>query len=424
MSSFTRPTSMRPFFIVWTGQAFSLFGSILVQFALIWYLTQQTGSAVILATAALVNRIPYIVLGPFVGALVDRWNRRTVMAVSDGLTAVLTLLLAYLFMTGHVQIWHIYVLMFLRSLDNTFQTPAMQASTTLMVPDEHLARVAGLNQSLQGAMEILGPIAGALAMTLLPMQTILSIDIVTAVIAISLLYVVYIPQPERKETAIKTNALHDTLEGLRYLWSWPGMMILLASAAVMNFMFSPAFSLAPLLVKNHFHGGALELSWFQAGIGAGVVGGGLLLGAWGGFKKRMLTTLAGLTLIGLATLGLGLVPGNLLAVGVASALLVGLAMPLVNGPIMAVMQSVIPPDKQARVFALDLAISISMTPLGLLVAGPVADALGVQAWFIIAGAVVLVMTVLMVFIPAVMNVEQNAQGDPSPAEAAPAASEA
>jgi len=422
MSSTTRPTSLRPFIIVWTGQAASLFGTVLVQFALIWYLTQQTGSAVILATAAVASRIPPIALGPFVGALVDRWNRRTVMAVSDGLTALMTLLLATLFLTGTAQIWHIYVLLFLRSLDNTFQTPAMQASTSLMVPDEHLARIAGLNQSLQGAMDVVGPVAGALLMTVLPMQAILSIDIVTAVIAISLLYVVDIPQPERQADAPSQTALRDMLDGFRYVWAWPGMMVTLGAGMVMNFFVSPAFTLLPVLVRNYFHGGALQLSWLEAAAGAGVIGGGVLLGVWGGFKRRIVTTLMGLYLVGIATVALGLVPASTLMAAVAALLLVGMGLPLANGPLMAIMQATIPADKQARVFALDMAISISVTPIGLLVAGPLADALGVQWWYIAAGVVVIVMGAVMAFIPAVMRIEEQRQ-DGIEAVSAPAAAE-
>src|SRR5215213_1583348 len=136
------------FFTIWTGQALSLFGSALVQFALIWWLTQKSGSATVLAVATLVGMLPQIVIGPFAGALVDRWNRRAIMIIADGTIAVFSLLLAYLFATGKVQIWHIYAIMAVRSIGGAFHFPAMSASTPLMVPKEQLTRINGLNQAL------------------------------------------------------------------------------------------------------------------------------------------------------------------------------------------------------------------------------------------------------------------------------------
>ena len=151
------------FFTIWSGQALSLFGSALVQFALIWWLTQKSGSATVLAVATLVGMLPQIVVGPFAGALVDRWNRRVIMIVADGTIAAFSLLLAYLFATGTVQIWHIYAIMAVRALGGAFHFPAMAASTPLMVPKEHLTRINGLNQGFAGSSTALSASAGCAA---------------------------------------------------------------------------------------------------------------------------------------------------------------------------------------------------------------------------------------------------------------------
>src|SRR5262245_54341449 len=140
----------RHFFTIWTGQAFSLFGSALVQFALIWWLTQRSGSATVLAIATLVGMLPQIVIGPFAGALVDRWNRRVIMILADTLIAASTLVLIWLFASDRVQIWHVYAILAVRALGTAFHFPAMSASTPLMVPEDQLTRVNGLNQTLQG----------------------------------------------------------------------------------------------------------------------------------------------------------------------------------------------------------------------------------------------------------------------------------
>jgi len=162
--------SLRPFFILWSGQAISLYGSAIVQFALIWWLTQETGSATILAAAALVGLLPQVLLGPFVGVLVDRWSRRWVMAAADSMIALATILLALLFWLEVVAVWHLFGLMFLRAVGGAFHHPAMQSSTALMVPHDQLTRIQGLNQMLEGSLNIISAPLGALVLSLLPMQ--------------------------------------------------------------------------------------------------------------------------------------------------------------------------------------------------------------------------------------------------------------
>jgi MFS transporter, DHA3 family, macrolide efflux protein len=189
------------FFSIFTGQAFSLFGSSLVQFALIWYLTQETGSATVLATASLFGMLPQILLGPIAGTIVDRGNRRMIMILSDAMIAIATLLLAYLFWSNIVEIWHIYTALAIRSMGGAFHYPSMAASTTLMVPKEHLSRVAGANQTLQGLVSIVAPPVGALLVAVMPTHNMLMIDVFTAILGITPLLIFSIPQPPRSEVA-------------------------------------------------------------------------------------------------------------------------------------------------------------------------------------------------------------------------------
>ena len=237
-----------PFFTIWTGQAVSLLGSMLVQFALVWRLTEKTGSATVLAIGTLVSLLPGIVLGPLFGALVDRWNRRVVMLVADTIIALATLVLAYLFAVDGVRIWHIYAIMFIRALGSGVHWPAMQASTSLMVPEEHLSRVAGLNQALQGISNILSPPLGAFLMQLMPLQAILAIDVGTAMLAIVPLFFVHIPQPQRTVTedtqahSKKPSVWRDLREGLKYVLEWPGLLIIIIMGALGNLLLCDPFA--------------------------------------------------------------------------------------------------------------------------------------------------------------------------------------
>jgi DHA3 family macrolide efflux protein-like MFS transporter len=413
------------FFTIWTGQAFSLVGSSLVQFALIWWLTQKTGSATILATVSLVALLPQIVLGPFVGALVDRWNRRIIMIVADSGIALATGVLMVLFATGQVQVWHIYAISLLRSLGGAFHYPAMSASTSLMVPDKHLARVAGANQLLQGLVTIFAPPLGALLISFLPTQYVLAIDIGTAMLAVLPLFFISIPQPARQVaqangSAPKTSYWQDLRAGFTYVVKWPGLFGVILLAMMLNFLLSPSSSLLPLLIMQEFGGGAQELAWAESAFGVGIILGGIGLSAWGGFKRRIITSFTGVIGIGVGVVLTGLAPAGFFWLILAANFLLGFTQVFANGPLNAIFQSAVSPEMQGRVFSLIGAGATAMMPLSLLVAGPVADALGIRVWYIFGGTVCILMTVVALFIPAIVNIEQNKHTsmplkDPEPA---------
>ena len=396
------------FFTIWSGQALSILGSQLVQFALIWYLTIQTGSATVLATASLVGMLPNVVLGPLIGTLVDRWNRRWIMLIADSIVALATLLLGALFVLNVDKIWHIFAVLFVRSLASTFHRNAMSASTSLMVPVEHLTRIQGLNQLLNGGLNVVAAPLGALLLGMLPMQGILAIDVITAIFAILPLAFIQVPQPEWYAVdAEKTTVWIDFKAGLRYIISWPALFIIGLMTLGINFTIIPAFSLLPLMVKDDFGGSAIHLSWVESAMGAGMIIGGAMLGLWGGFSRKILTSLVGLMGMGAGTLILALAPSSAFFLAVVGALLVGFMTPMTMGPFFAIIQSTVEPDMQARIFSLLSSVGTGIAPLGLMIAGPVADRVGIQAWFLLGGFLCIFMAVAGLFIPAVMNMEKK-----------------
>lgn len=417
---------LRNYLPMWIGQALSIFGSHLVQFALIWYLTEKTGSATVLATATFVGLIPGVFLGPFAGALVDRWNRKLTMIVSDALVALATLVLVLLFAAGIAQPWHIFAVLFVRSLSGIFQFPAAKASVSLMVPGEVYTKLSGVNQTLDGVITIAGPPLGALLLAVLPMHGILAIDLVTAVLAISLLvFLVKVPQPVRTDdTKISPRqVLLDVRDGFKYALTWPGLAMLLIGATLINMAASPAFSLMPLLVSKHFGGGALELGWMESAFGVGVVVGGLALGIWGGFKRKILTIFIAILGMGIGITVLSLVPGNALSVAIALMGLTGLMSPFSNGPLGALLQAKVQPEMQGRIFSVMSSLMTATVPIGLMLAGPVADDFGVQVLYLVSGLVCLLVGVGGLAIKAVYTLDDQAPGGnlfPKPAQ--PAAS--
>jgi len=414
---------MKKFIPIWGAQIFSLLGSGLVQFALVWYITQQTGSAAMLATATLVALLPDVLLAPFAGAYVDRLNRRVVMIVSDLFIAITTLALVLLFALDMIQIWHLFVVMFLRSVGVIFHWPAMQASTSLMVPEKHLSRFAGLNQAVRGGLNIIAPPLGALLMSLLQFYQVIAVDVITALIAITPLFFFKIPQPVRKDTTQMITPriiLRDVKEGFVYLKKWKGMLYLALIAAILNFLLTPSGTLMPLMVTQHFNGGVWQLSLLESVMGIGIVAGGLTLGVWGGFKNRIYTSLIGVAGLGLGVFVFGIAPASWFWLGVVGFGIVGFMSSFANGPLHAIMQSKIEPEMQGRVFSLINSLCTMMMPISLLIAAPVAELVGLQVWYWSGGLLVMLVALWAFLVPSINSLDRTVPSIQTTAAAAEA----
>ena len=401
---------MRPFFLLWIGQALSLLGSQAVQFALIWWLTIETGSAAVLATAAMIGLLPQVLLGPLMGTLVDRWNRKRVMLISDSVVALASLALAWAYAQGYAGVPLVFTLLLVRALAGGFHGPAMLASMTLMVPKEHLVRIQGLNQAVQGGLLIVSAPLGALLWSLLPMSGVMLVDVSTALIAIIPLIFIRVPQPDAKAKPAVDSALRslwrDFSEGLRFVRTRRGHLTLLLMATTINAFLVPAFSLLPLLATT---GGADagELGWMTSSLGVGTLFGGLGLGVWGGFGRRIVTTLVGMIGLGLSTILLGLVPMTFLIGAMAAIFGAGVMAALINGPIQALLQATVPPGLQGRVFTLFGSLAGLAAPLGLAAAAPVADLFGVRSWYLLGGSICLAIGVAGFFIRALSTLDSE-----------------
>jgi MFS transporter, DHA3 family, macrolide efflux protein len=354
--------------------------------------------------------LPQIFLGPFVGALVDRWNRRWVLIIADSTITLATVVLVILFWIGLIQPWHIYIAMLIRSLGSAFHWPAMQATTSLMVPNEHLARIGGLNQSMEGLTQIMGPPLGALLMELLPIYSVLSVDILTAALAVIPLFFIAVPQPlKMDQIKVVTPAVlwRDVKIGFRFVAAWPGLLVLLLTAILLNCLINPAFNLMPLMVTNYFHKDAWLLSEFQAASGLGMLVGGLSLGIWGGIKNRILLAFASMAVMGIFVIIIGFTPSNLFIIAVIAFFLVGASNTVQNASFFAAIQGKIPPQIQGRVFTMMSSTNRFLSPIALPVAAFLVSKLGIMFLFKFAGTAAIVGGLLSMLIPVLRNFEKN-----------------
>jgi DHA3 family macrolide efflux protein-like MFS transporter len=240
------------------------------------------------------------------------------------------------------------------------------------------------------------------------MQGILGIDIGTAIIAITILLFIHIPQPERT-SATQVTFWQDFAAGFRSIIAWRGLVILLCLVMVINFFLTATEPLTPLLITNHFNGNAAQLGLWMSAFAVGTVLGGLILGTWGGFKRKVVTAQLGLVFSGLSAFIVGIVPSDLFLVGLIANAAVALLLPIINGSYGATLQAAIVPEMQGRVFAFILSAAMLVSPVALMVAGPFADAFGIQRWFVIAGISCTLMGVFGFFSSDVMGMEDKSR---------------
>lgn len=395
------------FFTIWIGQALSLTGSALTQFLLLWWIADTTGSAAALATAGMMALLPQALLAPLGGVIADRFSRRTIMIGADGVSALSMVLLIALMVSGNVQLWHVYVLMFVRSSMQAFQQPAAAASTAMLVSPDWLPRAAGMNQALVGVMTIASAPLGALALAFLPLHSALLIDVVTALLGIAPLFVFTIPQL-RPESSISNSMWADLKAGGTYVVRRRGLLMLYLVVGLVVLTIMPTFSLTPLLVKEWFRGGVNQVAFMEALAGIGIILGGVLIGLWPGPRRRIVTVLVSFA-VSCGTVALtALAPRDMLLLATFWWFVSGVTFATGNAPMMAILQSTVPNTMQGRVLSLLNAVTGLAGPIGLAIAGPLGEALGVRAVFIIGGALSALICLLGLLSPALMRIEETA----------------
>lgn len=376
------------------GQAISLFGSGLVQYALLWYVTMGTQSGRMMTVATIVGFIPMMLLAPFGGVLADRMNRRHLIASADALVALSTLGLLIAFATGHGSYTLVFVAMALRALGGGIQGPAVSALLPQIVPTEHLGRVNGYNASIQSAVNLVSPMVAGGIYAFAEIEWILMIDVVTAVIGISiLLFLVKVPAHAAALAGSETSGLQDLREGVRYVIGHSFIRRLITYFAFVNLLFAPLAMLTPLQVTRTFANDPLYLAATEMAFAIGMFIGGLVIGTWGGFRSRIVTTATAIAATGAISILLGIPISFVLYL--VWMFVCGVLLPAVNTPAITMLQMATTEQFMGRVFSVVTMIGTGALPLGMIVFGPLADRFSVELLLIVTGACLIAIAIVM-----------------------------
>ena len=397
----------RVFAIIWTWQFLSILTSSIVNFAIVLWLSLETGSAEVLAFATMAALLPQSVLGLFTGIFIDRWKRKRVMIMADSFIAFCTLILAVLFYFDLAKISHIYVLLALRSVGSAFHMPAMQASVPLLAPKSELMRIAGINQVIQSVCNIAGPALAGLFITMMKMTNILLLDVAGAAFACLSLCFVFIPDPSHEERNSELHLWREAKEAIMEVRNQYGLSWLFLLSILATFVIMPVSVLFPLMTLNHFAGNAFQVSLVEVSWG----GGALLAGALLGLKKyrwNEILLINGMYIaLGLTFLFSGLLPVSGFIWFAVLTALGGVCGSLYFATFTTVIQSRIDPGVMGRVFSFYMSFSMLPSMIGLLSTGFLADSIGLGNTFIISGGFLCLIGIISFFIPSLISLKES-----------------
>lgn len=377
-----------------SSQTISLFGSSLVQYAIMWHITLTTESGLMMTLYIICGFIPTFILSPVAGVWADRYNRKMLIVIADGLIAMATLALAILFLMGYDAIWLLFVMAAVRAFGTGIQMPAVGAILPQIVPQDKLTKVNGINGSIQAIIMFISPMVSAALLGLTSIEIIFFIDVITATIAIvTLLVFLNISVHQKASEKQTTSYLSDFKQGIQYINNHQFLKTFFIFFAVFFVLMAPASFLTPLQITRSFGGDVWHLSAIEIAFSIGMMVGGGIIASWGGFQNKVKTMAFASVIMGACTIALGVVP--VFWIYLAFMALFGAAMPIFSTPGTVLLQEKIEEEYLGRVFGVMGMISTSMMPLGMLIFGPVADFVEIEWLLIGTGIFITILAILM-----------------------------
>ncbi|MNW53715.1 enterobactin exporter EntS [compost metagenome] len=337
--------------------------------------------------------IPTFILSPIAGVWADRYNRKLLIMLSDGMIALATLVLAIVFIMGYDATWLLFVMAAIRAMGTGIQTPAVGAILPQIVPKEQLTRVNGINGSVQAVIMFVSPIVSAALLTMATIEAIFFIDVITAALAIGTLLMFFnIPAHQKAAEQQSTSYLDDMKKGVIYVRNHAFLKKFFLFFSVFFVLMAPAAFLTPLQVARTFGDDVWRLTAIEIAFSVGMMAGGGVIAAWGGFKNKIYTMMLSALIMGACTVALGLVP--VFWIYLIFMAFFGVAMPIFNTPTTVLLQEKVDENYLGRIFGVFGMISTSMMPIGMLIFGPIADVVQIEWLLIGTGLLILVLSIV------------------------------
>lgn len=389
-----------------TSQTISLFGSSLVQYAIMWYITLETQSGIMMTIFIICGFVPTFFLAPFAGVWADRYNRKVIIILSDTIIATVTLIMAIVFIMGYKEFWLLFTISAIRGLGGAVQMPTVNALIPQIVPEDKLMKVNGTNSSIQSLIMVASPIASGALLSMASIELIFFIDVTTAGIAVlTLLLFLRIPPHAKALVKQKVSYYTDLREGFRYIRNHVYVRKFFIFCSLFFILVSPVAFLTPLQVARSFGNDVWRLTMIEITFSAGMIIGGIIMASWGGFRNKIYTMVLACLIMGAGTVALGIIPIFWLYNVVMA--VVGLAMPMLNTPSTVLLQQKVEEEFLGRVFGVLSMISSSMMPLGMLVFGPLSDYFKIEWMLIGTGVLMIAETIFLLGNKAFIEIGRN-----------------
>ena len=379
-----------------TSQTVSLLGSMLVMYAIMWHITLSTQSGIMMTVYVLCTFVPALLISPFSGVWADRLNRKKLMITADLMIALVTLMIAILFFMGIKDLWIVFVISVIRAVGQAIHQPAVSAVYPQIVPKEFLLKIQGISQGIQSTSMIIMPLLAGLLLATMSIEFIFFIDVITAIIAVSMLVLwIKLPKHDREASNEEIDYFNDIKEGVKYAIHHPLILNILIFGFLFMFMVAAPSFLTYLQVARVFGPEAWRLSLLEAVFGVGMLLGSITISIWGGFKNRLLTYFLAYIAIGLGTMGLGLPYNFTIYIGFWG--FVGVFISLSSPLLVALIQEKVDPQFIGRIFSVFGLIHMVSLPLGMLVFGPISDFIDVSIIILISGFLMVVISIFPLF---------------------------
>lgn len=370
-------------------QTISLFGSSIVQYAIVWYITLTTSSGKMLAISTLCGFLPQIIISLFAGVWIDRYDRKKLIMISDSIIALFTLILAIAFINGYIDIWLVFVVLAVRSAGTGIQTPSVNAILPLLVPHDKLMKVNGIHSTLSSIIMFISPAISGGILSLFSLEATLFIDVITAIIGVTITSTISIQKIYQEQS----STFQGLKDGFDYLKKNTFIRRLIIFQFITLLLITPSAFLTPLMVSRTFGNEVWRLTMSEMTYSFGMISGGLLISLWGGFKNRNKTILVATTVYGFIMIFMGLSPFFIVYLILNA--LIGIPSPCYNTSITVTIQESVESSMHGRIFSLMQIATSCAFPLGMLLFGPLADYVPVQVLIISSGIGVLIMTIFI-----------------------------